>query len=99
MTSRYNPTCHVPGWVIVSAVRYARGRATYIVGMTVDMLIEQWPNLTPHDQLVILRDLEAEHEYRHATQRGILSQIDDDDWHRAWVYCSQHAPKEWKTNA
>lgn len=44
MTSRYNPTCHVPGWVIVSAVRYARGRATYIVGMIVDMKRQKAPS-------------------------------------------------------
>ena len=81
---RYQSCCTVPGWVITSAVRYARGRATYIVGMTVDLLIQEWEHIHPHDQAVILSDLQEEMYWR-----------DDPDWARAWQYCRDHAPNEW----
>lgn len=92
---RYQSACQVPGWVITSAVRYARGRATYIVGMTVDLLIREWEHIHPHDQVVILRDLQEEQHWRETTDRSSLSRVDDPDWERAWQYCRDHAPEEW----
>lgn len=92
---RYQSCCQVPGWVITSAVRYARGRATYIVGMTVDLLIREWERIHPIDQIVILRDLQEEQYWRQENDRSSLSRVDDPDWARAWQYCRDHAPEEW----
>ena len=97
---RYQSCCTVPGWVITSAVRYARARATYIVGMTVDLLISEWEHIHPHDQAVILSDLQEEMYWRQeTTDRSSLSRVDDPDWERAWQYCRDHAPKEWTPDA
>lgn len=43
--------------MLVSAVRYALGRRTYIVGWTVDEVIRVWPELSNKVRAVIARDL------------------------------------------
>lgn len=46
----------------ISAFRYALGRMTYIVGDTVNWLIESWPLLHEHARAIITRDLLEEIE-------------------------------------
>ena len=60
MPPRYQPNIQVPDWVIVSAVRYAQGRNTYIVKDTCDLVKDVWQDINPVDKEVILKDLEAE---------------------------------------
>lgn len=43
--------------MIVSAVRYALGRSTYIVGWTVDEVIRIWDELPATTQTLIARDV------------------------------------------
>lgn len=43
--------------MIVSAVRYALGRSTYIVGWTVDEVIRIWDELPTTAQTLIARDV------------------------------------------
>jgi len=43
--------------MLVSAVRYALGRATYIVGATVDEVLRVWPKLSENARHVIRRDV------------------------------------------
>ena len=71
-------------FIIVGAVRYARGRATYIVGMTVDWVINHWGQLSEKTKHLIERDVKEECDYRQATPRSVLSEIDDPDWNRLW---------------
>lgn len=77
-------------FLIVGAVRYARGRATYIVGMTVDWVINHWDELSENTRHVIARDVREECEYREATPRSILSEIDDPDWQRLWNHIKEN---------
>lgn len=44
---------------VISAVRYALGRATYIVGVTVDETIAVWPLLSENTRKVIARDVSS----------------------------------------
>lgn len=55
--------CHddpvtVPSWVVLNAVRYAIGRATYVVGQTCEMVRAVWKDLDEHTRPIILRDLQ-----------------------------------------
>jgi len=79
-------------FLVIGAVRYARGRATYIVGMTVDWVINHWDDLTENTRYVIARDVAEECDYRQRThnQRTILSQIDDTDWNRLWNHIKEN---------
>ena len=76
-------------FLIVGAVRYARGRATYIVGMTVDWVINHWDELSEKTKHLIARDVREECEYRDNTPRSILSEIDDPDWQRLHTHIKE----------
>lgn len=71
-------------FLVIGAVRYARGRATYVVRETVNWVIRHWDGLTENTRYVIARDVKEECDYREATDRSYLSQIDDPDWNRLW---------------
>lgn len=47
----------VPAPMVVSIVRYALGRASYIVGWTVQVVIGVWPGLDANTREVIVRDV------------------------------------------
>lgn len=68
MPPRNAPNIQVPDWVIVSAVRYAQGRTSYIVQDTCNLIKRVWKDINPVDQGVILRDLEAEAKSDHNPQ-------------------------------
>lgn len=48
--------------LLISAVRYALGRRTYIVGVTVEEVLNSWPDLSDNTRSVILRDVRDAHE-------------------------------------
>lgn len=50
----------IPDWLVVNAVRYATGRATYVVQETVEWLLASWPRLPGPVQEQIRRDIESE---------------------------------------
>lgn len=47
----------LPEWVLVSAVRYALGRSSYVVPSTVGLLRERWGSVDGSVREVILRDV------------------------------------------
>lgn len=52
----------LPSGLIVSAVRYALGRSTYVVGETCAYLREHWQEIPEGHREVILRDIREEME-------------------------------------
>lgn len=60
--------------MLVSAVRYALGRQTYIVKQTVDEVLRVWDQLSPGVQAVISRDV------RDADSWGV--ECDEEQWMR-----------------
>lgn len=77
-------------FLVIGAVRYARGRATYVVKETVDWVINHWDGLTENTRYVIARDVAEECEYRDNTPRSVLSEIDDPDWQRLWNHIKEN---------
>ncbi|MTD91135.1 hypothetical protein [Corynebacterium hiratae] len=71
-------------FLVIGAVRYARGRATYVVKETVDWVIRHWHQLSDNTRYVIARDVAEECDYRDNTPRSVLSEIDDPDWQRLY---------------
>lgn len=69
-------------FLVIGAVRYARGRATYVVKEIVDWVIRHWDELSDNTRYVIARDVKEECDYRQATPRSVLSELDDPDWNR-----------------
>lgn len=76
-------------FLVIGAVRYARGRATYVVKETVDWVIKHWDELTDNTRYVIARDVAEECDYRDNTHRSVLSEIDDPDWNRLWTHIKE----------
>lgn len=66
--------------MLISAVRYALGRATYIVGMTTEEVKRAWDSLTENTKFVIERDVRESHSYGMECDeiewRSLLSFID-----------------------
>lgn len=60
--------------MLVSAVRYALGRQTYIVGWTVNEVVDAWPDLSQGARELIIRDVIE------AAPR--ISDVDRQDWNR-----------------
>ena len=52
-----NEPLQVPAWVLISALRYAFGRASYIVSQTCSLVRDQWPNLSPTTQQAVFREI------------------------------------------
>lgn len=48
---------YVDEGILISAVRYALGRSTYVVGQTVDTVMDVWEHLSDNAKSVILRDI------------------------------------------
>lgn len=67
--------------MLVSAVRYALGRATYIVHSTCDSVRTAWPELSLNARAVILRDIREALDG--AKESGTTVGMDFD--HREWV--------------
>lgn len=76
-------------FLVIGAVRYARGRATYVVKETVDWVIQHWHQLSDNTRYVIARDVAEECDYRDNTPRSVLSEIDDPDWNRLLTHIKE----------
>lgn len=62
--------------MLISAVRYALGRQTYIVHWTVSEVLRVWPDLDTHTREIIHRDVGA------AFCEGRIYDIDRSEWQR-----------------
>ena len=71
-------------FLVISAVRYARGRATYIVEQTCRWVIEHWGELSDNTRAVIARDVRLEVELRRAEgeKQSTLARIDNPYWEK-----------------
>ena len=49
--------------ILISVLRYALGRRTYIVGTTVDFIISELHSLSDYYKNIMIRDIEEEHSY------------------------------------
>ena len=71
-------------FLVVSAVRYARGSATYIVSMTVRWVIEHWSELSERTRFILSRDV-AHEVYLHRVEgkkQNALEQVDQPEWEK-----------------
>lgn len=72
----------IPDWMVVDAVRYALGRATYQVSVTCQWLREQWPSLPESTRQQISRDIEQEFVRAEAAGGMIGMACDHREWER-----------------
>ena len=69
-------------FLIIGAVRYARGRATYVVEETCQWVIAHWEDLSDNTRAVIARDVALEVEMRRneGERQSELARIDNPYW-------------------
>lgn len=69
-------------FLAISAVRYARGSATYIVERTCRWVIEHWPELSENTRAVIARDVALEVKLRReqGDELATIARIDNPAW-------------------
>lgn len=69
-------------FLIIGAVRYARGRATYAVEETCRWVIDHWEDLSENTRAVIARDVALEVELRRneGERQSELARIDNPFW-------------------
>lgn len=69
-------------FLVISAVRYARGRATYVVEETCEWVIAHWAELSENTRAVIARDVHLEVELRRneGEKQSTLTRIDNPFW-------------------
>lgn len=79
-----NPIALTPRaeFLVISAVRYARGRATYVVQETCEWVTDHWDELSDNTRAVIARDVYREVELRRAEgeKQSNLTRIDNPYW-------------------
>ena len=78
------PMYPVDEFLVISAVRYARGRATYVVEETCEWVIEHWGELSENTRAVIARDVRLEVELRRkeGEKQSALARIDNPAWEK-----------------
>ena len=71
-------------FLVIGAVRYARGRATYVVEETCEWVVAHWEQLSENTRAVIARDVRLEVELRRAEgeKQSALTRIDNPYWER-----------------
>lgn len=69
-------------FLVVGAVRYARGRATYVVEETCEWVTKHWEQLSDNTREVIARDVRLEVQLRRnqSENQPALSRIDNPFW-------------------
>lgn len=77
--------------MLESAVRYALGRATYIVRLTCGEVKSAWDGLTPRAQQVIERDVREALERVDFSGSTLGFDIDDREW-RGLLYWIEERP-------
>ena len=68
--------------MLISAVRYALGRMTYIVGMTCDFVEANIDKLSKNCMKIILTDIMEEIEMYHRVGKTCGMEIDERRWRR-----------------
>lgn len=66
--------------MLISAVRYALGRQSYIVGVTCDFVASVKDKLSQNCINIIIRDIEEEIEMCHRMGRTCGMDIDEVEW-------------------
>lgn len=79
--------------MLVSAVRYALGRHTYVVKWTVDEVIWIWPKLSFTVQQTILRDVQQHLSDQKNKKPSGMDLIDNTEWQRLLAFINTQ-PKE-----
>lgn len=76
------PLTPVDEFLVISAVRYARGRATYVVEETCEWVTEHWEQLSENTRAVIARDVELEVQWRReqGDELAYVARIDNPAW-------------------
>ncbi|TXH09310.1 MAG: hypothetical protein E6R04_08650 [Spirochaetes bacterium] len=83
-----NPRVTVDDTMMISAVRYALGRMSYIVSWTVDETIRVWDGMSKNSREVIERDV------RRAKADGVVGMpIDGEQWDRLLNFIDAHNEK------
>lgn len=74
----------VDEFLVISAVRYARGRATYVVEETCEWVIEHWGQLSENTRAVIARDVRLEVQLRRdeGAEQSAIARIDNPAWEK-----------------
>lgn len=72
----------VDEFLVIGAVRYARGRATYVVEETCEWVIEHWTELSENTRAVIARDVQLEVQLRReqGDELAAIARIDNPFW-------------------
>ena len=76
------PLYPVDELLVIGAVRYARGRATYVVEETCEWVIEHWAELSENTRAVIARDVQLEVQLRReqGDELAAIARIDNPFW-------------------
>lgn len=76
------PLYPVDEFLVISAVRYARGRATYVVEETCEWVINHWGQLSDNTRAVIARDVQLEVQLRReqGDELAAIARIDNPFW-------------------
>lgn len=72
----------VPSWMLISAVRYALGRQTYVVQETTQYLLHCLHKFDEGVRAVIIQDIRDAVERAEARGTTLGMDIDHDDWKR-----------------
>lgn len=72
----------VDEFLVIGAVRYARGRATYVVEETCEWVINHWGQLSENTRAVIARDVALEVQLRReqGDELATIARIDNPAW-------------------
>lgn len=72
----------VDEFLVIGAVRYARGRATYVVEETCEWVIDHWEQLSENTRAVIARDVALEVKLRReqGDELATIARIDNPYW-------------------
>lgn len=76
------PLYPVNEFLVIGAVRYARGRATYVVEETCEWVTDHWEELSDNTRAVIARDVRLEVKLRReqGERQSTLARIDNPYW-------------------
>ena len=91
------PMYPVDEFLVISAVRYARGRATYIVEETCEWVIAHWEQLSDNTRAVIARDVELEVKLRReqGDELATIARIDNPAWEALLDTVEKEMPDDW----
>ena len=87
----------VDEFLVISAVRYARGRATYVVEETCEWVIEHWTELSENTRAVIARDVQLEVQLRReqGDELAAIARIDNPAWEKLLDTVEKEVPDDW----